>query len=91
MNDMVPAVAQPVVLTVGARCLAATREAPVMVAQATSGPMCGAVIREATAEEVAAWERQPARFPCFRKAVKVGDVLVDRCTGPGVWHGGAGF
>jgi hypothetical protein len=72
-----------------------TPEAPVMVA---IDPRTGCHLREATPEEIAAWENQPVRpvsHPAFRftfhKAIKVGDVLVDRDTGPGAWHGGAGF
>jgi hypothetical protein len=62
-------------------------------------PKTGIHLREATAEETAAYFAQPVRFPgkpdvfnaAFLKAHRVGDVLVDMDTGPGGWHGGAGF
>ena len=55
----------------------------------------GVHLREATAEERAAYLAQPCRFPksprAFAVPVRVGDVLIDEDTGPGSWHGGAGF
>ena len=58
-------------------------------------PRNGVHLREATAEERAAYLAQPCRFPksprAFAVPVRVGDVLIDEDTGPGSWHGGAGF
>lgn len=54
-------------------------------------PTTGLSLREATAEERAAYLAQPARHPSFRKMIRVGDVLIDEDTGPGIWFGGAGF
>lgn len=62
-------------------------------------PKTGIHLREATAEETAAYFAQPVKFPgksnmfnaAFLKSVRVGDVLVAMYTGPGGWHGGAGF
>lgn len=53
-------------------------------------PRTGAKLRAATAEEVGHYVAQPGRR-AFRKPVTVGAVLVDEDTGPGGWHGGAGF
>ena len=47
-------------------------------------------LREATEAEKAAFLAQP-EHPSFRKAIRVGDVLVDEYMGPGLWFGGAGF
>lgn len=54
-------------------------------------PSTGLHVRAATTEEIAAYLVQPVRHPAFRKPVRVGDVLVDEYTGPGIWFGGAGF
>lgn len=54
-------------------------------------PHTGRHVREATPEECDAYLRQECRHPSFRKAVRVGDVLIDTYTGPGIWFGGAGF
>lgn len=54
-------------------------------------PRTGLHLRAATSEETAAYLAQPVRHACFRKAVNVGDVLVDEDMGPGIWFGGAGF
>lgn len=61
-------------------------------------PSTGLRLREATLEEIAIWEAQPSHpvangfsRGCFRNAVKVGDMLIDLDTGPGVSHAGAGF
>ena len=56
-----------------------------------SDPHTGVRIRCATPAETLAYVSQPCRHPSFRKAVRVGDVLVDEDTGPGIWFGGAGF
>ncbi len=53
-------------------------------------PQTGATIREATPAEAAAYNAQPGR-EAFRKPMRVGAVLVDTDTGPGIWFGGAGF
>ena len=58
-------------------------------------PTTGLVLRETTDVEHAAFTGQAIEHPskawAFRKAVRVGDVLVDEDTGPGLWFGGAGF
>jgi hypothetical protein len=48
-------------------------------------------LRAASESEVQAYLAQPCRHSSFRRAVRVGDVLVDEDTGPGIWFGGAGF
>jgi hypothetical protein len=53
-------------------------------------PTTGLHLRTATEAEQAAYLSQPG-IPAFRKPVRVGNVLVDEDTGPGVWFGGAGF
>lgn len=53
-------------------------------------PATGLHLRAATSAEVAAFLEQDVH-PAFRKAVRVGEVLVDEDNGPGVWFGGAGF
>ena len=54
-------------------------------------PSTGLHLRDATATESAAYLAQACRHPAFRKPVRVGSVLVDEYTGPGIWFGGAGF
>lgn len=61
-------------------------------------PATGRHLRDATAEEIAAYNSQPGpgapgsfRREAFRKAVLVREVLIDTYTGPGIWFGGAGF
>jgi hypothetical protein len=53
-------------------------------------PKTGLHLREATKAERAKYLQQPGPR-AFRKPVRVGKVLVDEDTGPGAWHGGAGF
>jgi hypothetical protein len=53
-------------------------------------PATGLHLRSATDEERAAYLGQGAH-PAFRRPVRVGAVLVDEDSGPGVWFGGAGF
>ncbi len=53
-------------------------------------PVTGLHLRDATDAERQAYEAQPGHV-AFRKPVRVGDVLVDFYTGPGIWFGGAGF
>lgn len=58
-------------------------------------PSTGLHLRDATDDERAAFENQTIAHPsglwAFRQPVRVGDVLVDEDTGPGIWFGGAGF
>lgn len=54
-------------------------------------PTTGLHLRPATEAEQAAYMNQPCRHTAFRRPVKVGDVLIDQDTGPGLWFGGAGF
>lgn len=54
-------------------------------------PKTGLHLRAATDMERDAYLAQPARGPAFRKAFRVGDILVDEYSGPGQWFGGAGF
>lgn len=54
-------------------------------------PKTGLVVRDATANERDAYLAQPCRHPSFRKMIRVGEMLVDEDTGPGMWFGGAGF
>lgn len=61
-------------------------------------PKTGSHLRQATDAERAAYLVQPgpgklgsSRRTAFRKAIRVGDVLIDQHFGPGVWFGGAGF
>lgn len=56
-----------------------------------SDPLTGLHLRLATREETAVYLGQPVMHASFRKAVRVGDVLVDQYNGPGAWFGGAGF
>ena len=60
----------------------------------------GCQLRDATQAEVDAYaaanklraERHPVRrATCFNERVTVGNVAIDTYTGPGIWHGGAGF
>lgn len=53
-------------------------------------PVTGLHVRNATTDEAAAYLAQPVA-KAFRKPVRVGAVLVDEDTGPGIWFGGAGF
>jgi hypothetical protein len=55
-------------------------------------PHTGCHLREATAEEIAAYyvENRVA-LRAFYKSVRVNSVLVDEYAGPGAWFGGAGF
>lgn len=53
-------------------------------------PKTGRHLREATLEERSAYDAQETKAP-FDRPVRVGEVLVDTYTGPGLWHGGAGF
>lgn len=48
-------------------------------------PENGRHLRDATADECAAYYAQPCTHPVFRKPVRVGAVLVDEYFGPGVW------
>jgi len=54
-------------------------------------PRTGLHLREANREEIAVYLGQPVMHASFRKAVRVGAVLVDQYNGPGIWFGGAGF
>lgn len=54
-------------------------------------PRTGAHLRDATADEAAAYLAQPVRHPAFRTPIMVGAVLVECWTGYGVSHAGAGF
>ena len=60
-------------------------------------PRTGAVLREATEDERRAYIGCNAarcgvrRGRAFDQPVRYGDVTVDLHTGPGAWHGGAGF
>lgn len=54
-------------------------------------PRTGLHTRPATTAERDAYLAQPCRGPAFRRPVRVGDVLADEYTGPGIWFGGAGF
>lgn len=67
--------------------MASSNEVPRHVAVC---PATGVHLREATREERAAYESQSSKAP-FDKPVRVGDVLIDVHTGPGLWFGGAGF
>ena len=55
----------------------------------------GLHLRAATADEVAAYLAAPIAHPSglesFRTPARVGAVLIDEDTGPGIWFGGAGF
>lgn len=53
-------------------------------------PATGCHLRDATDAERDAYLSQPGPA-AFRKALRVGVVLVDEYAGPGVWFGGAGF
>lgn len=54
-------------------------------------PKTGLHLRVATESERAAYLGQVCRAPSFRKPIRIGAVIVDEDTGPGVWFGGAGF
>ena len=58
-------------------------------------PKTGQHLGPASADERLAYNNQTIQHPsghwAFRKAVRVGDVLIDEDTGPGDWFGGAGF
>lgn len=54
-------------------------------------PRTGLHLRAATDAERDAYLAQPCRCAAFRRPIKVGDVLVDEDTGPGISHAGAGF
>lgn len=55
-------------------------------------PSTGRHVRPATAEEGRAyWRANMDARPGFETVQRIGDVLVDVDTGPGVWFGGAGF
>ena len=47
-------------------------------------PKTGSHLRPATNAEIAAYLEQPAKHPSFRKMIRVGDVLIDEYTGPGI-------
>ena len=47
-------------------------------------PSNGTRLRAATMNEIVAYMTQPTRLPSFRKAVRVGSVLVDEWTGYGI-------
>lgn len=53
-------------------------------------PTNGLHLRAATDAERNAYLAQPG-LAAFRKSIRVGDVLIDEDTGPGLWFGGAGF
>ena len=50
-------------------------------------PATGCHVRDATAEEIAEYNAQPCIHPSFRKALRVGDVMIDDYRGPGVHYG----
>lgn len=53
-------------------------------------PRTGLHLRPATELESAAYFGRPL-LAAWRDPVRVGEVLVDEDTGPGIWFGGAGF
>lgn len=62
----------------------ATKSNPLYVAMPAFGPLMMAVTREATAEEIAAYEAQPLRCTGYPKSmIRVGDFHID--THPGPW------
>ena len=56
-------------------------------------PATGCHLRPASAVEIVAYLDQvpPHGLAAFRRPVRVGGILVDEDTGPGLWFGGAGF
>lgn len=54
-------------------------------------PTTGRHLRDATSDEVAAYEAQPARAPVMRRPLRLGPVTIVEWWGTGAWYGAAGF